>query len=355
MSSNRGSWWSRSSNQGPRIGRVGQWDGAGQSRYAVDLALNRARSDYPHRLSSGGGGGRRIATLRDIGGGGAGGPPGGGGGPGFGGGGHGDDDDDDDDEHEHPPEGQDMYAGGERSGLSIQNPNNGAPNVPGGNIIQNLLRRAAEAGPPPSEAAAATSNAPRWGSGNTLGGEDMESMAVPDPDAPAHGDEGQEPAIRRLTFWRDGFTVDDGDLMRYDDPQNARVLAEIETGRAPPAILNVLPGQPVELRVARKLNEDFVPPPSERKPFDGSGNRLGGAVPDIAGTAAAAASSSSSMPGALDDSTPPGRVAGGNSHFEVNTDRPVTSLQIRLADGTRLVSRMNLTHTVGDIRAFVNA
>jgi hypothetical protein len=39
MSSNRGSWWSRSSNQGPRIGRVGQWDGAGQSRLAVALSL----------------------------------------------------------------------------------------------------------------------------------------------------------------------------------------------------------------------------------------------------------------------------------------------------------------------------
>jgi len=34
---------------------------------------------------------------------------------------------------------------------------------------------------------------------------------------------------------------------------------------------------------------------------------------------------------------------------------PTTSVQIRLADGTRLVSRMNLTHTVGDIRGFINA
>ncbi len=39
-----------------------------------------------------------------------------------------------------------------------------------------------------------------------------------------------ESAIRHLTFWRDGFTVEDGDLMRYDDPNNAQILDEINSG-----------------------------------------------------------------------------------------------------------------------------
>lgn len=34
---------------------------------------------------------------------------------------------------------------------------------------------------------------------------------------------------------------------------------------------------------------------------------------------------------------------------------PVTSIQIRLADGTRLVARFNLHHTVNHIRAFIDA
>lgn len=38
------------------------------------------------------------------------------------------------------------------------------------------------------------------------------------------------PAIRHLTFWRDGFSVEDGPLMRYDDPTNARILEEINSG-----------------------------------------------------------------------------------------------------------------------------
>lgn len=37
-------------------------------------------------------------------------------------------------------------------------------------------------------------------------------------------------AIRRLTFWRNGFSVEDGELMRYDDPVHARILEEINTG-----------------------------------------------------------------------------------------------------------------------------
>ena len=40
----------------------------------------------------------------------------------------------------------------------------------------------------------------------------------------------EETAIRRLTFWRDGFQVEDGELMRYDDPQHEKVLAEINSG-----------------------------------------------------------------------------------------------------------------------------
>jgi len=40
----------------------------------------------------------------------------------------------------------------------------------------------------------------------------------------------EETAIRHLTFWRDGFQVEDGELMRYDDPAQAQVLAEINAG-----------------------------------------------------------------------------------------------------------------------------
>ena len=40
----------------------------------------------------------------------------------------------------------------------------------------------------------------------------------------------EETAIRHLTFWRDGFSVEDGELRRYDDPAQAQILSEINAG-----------------------------------------------------------------------------------------------------------------------------
>ena len=93
----------------------------------------------------------------------------------------------------------------------------------------------------------AANNAPRsafTGGGYTLGSDDMESTYVPDPDAqglsskssslviacPSRHPPDTPPAIRHLTFWRDGFSVEDGPLMRYDDPNNAQILEEINSG-----------------------------------------------------------------------------------------------------------------------------
>ena len=64
-----------------------------------------------------------------------------------------------------------------------------------------------------------------------MGGEDRESAFVPDPLAPAATEGEQEAtAIRHLTFWQDGFSVEDGELMRYNDPENEEILAQINTG-----------------------------------------------------------------------------------------------------------------------------
>ncbi|KAI0631778.1 hypothetical protein C8Q77DRAFT_1159522 [Trametes polyzona] len=333
------------SNSGPRIGRVGAWGSSGSTSSSRNSST---------------GGGRRIATLGDIAS--SGGPPVGGH-AGHGHHAHADDDDDEEDERPGADQGENWYAGGERSGISVQNPDRAAA-VPGGNLVRDLLRRAAEAGPPaaqPGNAAPARSHA-FFGGGHTLGSDEVDSEFVPDPDAVNAQEE--EPAIRHLTFWRDGFTVEDGDLMRYDDPANEQILAEINSGRAPPQILNVSPGQPVELRVVRRLGEDYVPSPRARqaKVFSGQGHRLGSPIPGELSSGASSSASSAAMPGGF-----PTGSAGGSSlptqraaesistRFEVDQTKPTTSVQIRLADGTRMVARVNLTHTVGDIRNFINA
>lgn len=104
---------------------------------------------------------------------------------------------------------------------------------------------------------------------------------------------------------------------------------------APPAILNVTPGQPVELRVAKRLNESYQPSPSRRAAaFVGTGNRLGAPVPET---------SSTHMPGSYNPSTvtavtcdvSTNVVTPSTAGFAVDPSLPQTSIQIRLADGTR--------------------
>jgi UBX domain-containing protein 1 len=185
----------------------------------------------------------------------------------------------------------------------------------------------------------------------------VESTFIPDPDAPPPSSESEEmTVIRHLTFWRDGFSVEDGELMRYDDPANDQILAEINAGRAPPQILNVQPGEPVELRVAKRLTENYTPQPKRpMAAFSGSGNRLGAPASALSESASAAPSMPGSFPSAnATGSDGPSRPSM-TTMFEVDQTLPTTSVQIRLADGTRIVCRMNLTHKVEDIRNFINA
>ncbi|KAJ4481221.1 SEP-domain-containing protein, partial [Lentinula aciculospora] len=258
----------------------------------------------------------------------------------------------DSDDDEGDKEGESWFAGGERSGISVQNPDRpggrgGGDALPGGDIVRDLLRRAAEGDVPAPEE---TTSRIFSGGGHRLGSDEVESTYVPDPS------QQPEPTIRHLTFWRDGFTVEDGPLMRYDDPAIQPVLAEIHSGRAPPSLLNVSPGEPVELRVAKRTNEDFVPP----KPgaFFGAGQRLGAPVPEFSG-ARPSRSDGSIMPGSFADtpssSSTRAEPTNVNTKFEVDQSQPMTSVQIRLADGTRMICRMNLTHTVLDLRSFINA
>jgi len=223
--------------------------------------------------------------------------------------------------------------------------------------MRDLLARALNDRPLEPEPEGTQTSSAFSGSGYTLGSDEIESTYIPDPNEPSNPAE--ETAIRHLTFWRDGFSVEDGELRRYDDPAQAQILSEINAGRAPPSILDVLPGQPVELRVARRTEEDYVATP--RRGFAGSGNRLGGVVPEpgpalptgMPGSFPAAESfSSASAPPPAPRTRDPESVS---TRFSVDQTKPTTSVQIRLADGTRMVARMNLTHTVHDLRNFINA
>jgi UBX domain-containing protein 1 len=126
---------------------------------------------------------------------------------------------------------------GPRSGLNVQNPNR-PDRAPGGNdVAREILRKAAEAGAPPSLAGggpgggAGPSSAPSWGRGQTLGADaSAEGEMEAEDEQEADEDEDEEVVVRHLTFWRDGFSIEDGELRRYDDPTSKAVLDAINNG-----------------------------------------------------------------------------------------------------------------------------
>ncbi|PGH27169.1 hypothetical protein AJ80_01126 [Polytolypa hystricis UAMH7299] len=241
-------------------------------------------------------------------------------------GGGGDSSDEDDDEP------QDLFAGGEKSALAVQNPDD---------IRQKILEKAKRGVPSSGESESKKSHF--TGAARTLGGDDAPSRVIGDtsrnlPERPPR-------VSRTLHFWNDGFSVDEGDLYRSDDPRNAAILEGIRQGRAPLAIMNVWPGQEVDVEV-KQHDTNYVKPKAKYTPFGGTGQRLGSPTPgpgtqDAAPAAAAAPAPTESAP------EPQGPT--------IDESQPTVTLQIRLGDGTRLTSRFNTTNTIGDVYSFVAA
>ncbi|CAO0798978.1 unnamed protein product [Mucor circinelloides] len=251
--------------------------------------------------------------------------------------------DSDDDEHEN------LYAGGEKSGMAVQGPNKrgGASGSNDNSLVDQILKKAAEGGAPAEEEHTESQKKPTYytGSGYRLGSEDEPStLAQPatsaSPTAENDEEEDLEPVTRHLTFWRNGFSVDDGPLYLFSDPANQEMLNAINSGRAPLHLLNVRHGQPVEVRVVKRIDEDYTPPPkAPPKPFEGTGNRLGSPAPYTAPTPAPGAfpSSSNAIAPTVDES------------------QPTTSIQIRLADGSKMIAKLNHTHTIADVRQYIES
>lgn len=180
------------------------------------------------------------------------------------------------------------------------------------------------------------------GAGVTLGGEGVESRTIPDP----HGSmsaSNAEPQERVLHIWQDGFSIDDGELRRFDDPANRADLQMIQSGRAPLHLMNVQHDQPVDVKL-HQHETPYKPQPKKYKPFSGTGQRLGSPVPG----APSGQPAPTSRPSAVQSPTnAPAQVP------EIDSSQPTISVRIQLPDGTRLPARFNTTNTLGDVYDFV--
>lgn len=190
------------------------------------------------------------------------------------------------------------------------------------------------------------------GSGQTLGGEGTESRVIPDPQGnpiPRVQSRPNEPPQERvLHLWQDGFSIDDGELRRFDDPNNAMDLQMIRQGRAPLHLMNVRYDQPVDVKL-QQHDENWRPLPKIYRPFGGEGRRLGSPVPgepSVAAAPAPAAAAAASTQSAASGSS-------ATASMSVDDSQPTIVIRIQMPDGTRLPARFNTTHTIEDVYGFV--
>ncbi|MCD7457707.1 hypothetical protein HAX54_035941 [Datura stramonium] len=109
---------------------------------------------------------------------------------------------------------QEYYTGGEKSGMLVQDPSK-ANDV--NSIFDQARQHAAVEGPPASSGSRSFTGTARRLTGETV-------SAAPQP---------PESVTHTITFWTNGFTIDDGPLRRFDDPENASFLESIRKSRCP--------------------------------------------------------------------------------------------------------------------------
>uniref|UniRef100_A0A2P2J833 UBX domain-containing protein n=1 Tax=Rhizophora mucronata TaxID=61149 RepID=A0A2P2J833_RHIMU len=226
------------------------------------------------------------------------------------------------DEDEEP---QQYYTGGEKSGMLVQDPTKNY----GANAIFDQARHSGAAEIPADYLQPSSSSRSFTGTGRLLSGETVSAAPQP-PEAVNH----------TVTLWRNGFTVDDGPLRRFDDPANTAFLESIMKSECPKELEPADRRTKVHLDLMRQ--EDNYSEHEQRQiPFQGVGRTL---------CSRTDATASETVPAASLKTAP--LPATG---LVVDSSSPTTSIQLRLADGTRMISRFNLNHTVRDLRAFIEA
>ncbi|XP_014663837.1 PREDICTED: NSFL1 cofactor p47-like [Priapulus caudatus] len=246
-------------------------------------------------------------------------------------------------------EGQEFYAGGSEKGGSgevVIGP--GRKKKKSDAIVQGIFQAAKEHGAEVVDEEESPSRRHKTsfqGAGYRLGSEDGSSSSQQVQAAtPAVPKERQVEVVLKL--WKDGFSVNDGNLRDYNDPENKDFLDSIHRGEIPLELIRLAPGGEVNLNMEDHRHEDYVQPKRSVRAFQGAGHMLGSPVPNVVTATHQQPSSAEKK-----QADQPKAAVG----VKLDTSQPVTSLQIRLADGSRLVQKFNHTHTVGDIRLFINS
>ncbi|XP_061086126.1 UBX domain-containing protein 2A-like, partial [Conger conger] len=140
-----------------------------------------------------------------------------------------------------------------------------------------------------------------------------------------------------VRLWKDGFTVNEEAFRSYSQDENQQFLEAIKRGELPEELERRSEEGELEVVMQDMKDEPYVPRKRSFHPFTGRGYRLGSVAPRVVARS----------PSLHEDTEPPLPLV------ELNHTQPITSLQIWLADGRRLVQKFNLSHRISDVQDFV--
>ncbi|XP_034478891.1 UBX domain-containing protein 2B [Drosophila innubila] len=183
-----------------------------------------------------------------------------------------------------------------------------------------------------------------WGHGVRLG---SAHPINPPPARDAEQDtdselEENEHMVVVLHLWSEGFSLDDGSLRLYEVPENERFLRAIMRGDFPYEMQEL--GQRIELSVQDHTNESYRQ--LSRKQFMGSGRPLGTPASPLDPVA-------QSTPVQSPQELQQQQEQAAEQALSLNGQMRVTTIQFRLANGSRIAANFNCTHQVADLYRYV--
>lgn len=271
-----------------------------------------------------------------------------------------DNNDNDDDDN------MNFFTGGEKSGLAVEDPNKRKTGS-GRKLVDDLIEKAQkEAGQPDwrennklddNEDTDIKKKKAFRGTGHSLGSieNSVDSKTILGENNLSDNSGRGEKVTRTITFWKEGFSIDDGELYKYDDPKNQDYLKQLNMGRAPLSLLKVQMFQDVDVNVVKKLDESYHDH-QKSKPrvfgFQGSGKRLGSPIPGEPTTVEEALAKYEDTKNTA-SVTNSGTDNKKEESEDVSGQQGDTSIQIRLATGERIIQRFNSTDKIEEIYNFV--
>ncbi|XP_063771366.1 UBX domain-containing protein 2A isoform X2 [Pseudophryne corroboree] len=141
-----------------------------------------------------------------------------------------------------------------------------------------------------------------------------------------------------IKMWKNGFTINDGQLRDYTDAANRQFMDSMRKGELPSELERTFEKEEVAVNVVDRKSEEYSIRKKRMDPFSGQGHRLGSAAPKIVTKAWADTDNE-------DELILP--------TVELNEKEPFTNIKIWLADGKRVVQKFNTSHRITDVRNFL--